>query len=325
MNDDASPGMGPGGDKRGEDTGAHLFRQSVSEADIDWLFCVELNSNAQFRSWVAQRVFPDLPDLEHVNAWRSVSNANGESDLLWLVRSESAGNVIVLIENKINALAQPEQYQRYVLRGESYVRDGLCSQILVVLLAPAKYRSKDSSSYPLQIPYEAITAWLMEKNDPRSRYLASIYDAAINKVLNINPRDPDITRFRGQVYALAHSEFPDLNVPDPQTVGAGDYWIFMRYQGYTLIHKTFRKKMKFTRSVVDLELAGRGNDVESLREKYAKHMADLGITVEQTYKSASFRLVVPLITPPDFDEDKVRIGLEAARTLKHWWERVGAD
>ena len=59
--------------KEGED----IFHQTVSEGDIDWIFCVELNASESFRDWVGSIVFPQLPDFEHIRAWRSVSNTLG--------------------------------------------------------------------------------------------------------------------------------------------------------------------------------------------------------------------------------------------------------
>lgn len=93
---------------------ASIFRQTVSEGDVDWLFCVELNACQEFRHWVAKRLFPGTAEFEHIQAWRSITNAAGESDLLWLIELSDGGRAIGLIENKIKASAQPEQYNRYV-------------------------------------------------------------------------------------------------------------------------------------------------------------------------------------------------------------------
>lgn len=303
---------------------ASIFRQSVSEADIDWLFCVELNASSEFRRWVASRLFPDLSDFEHIQAWRSVSNVVGESDLLWLVETPEQGRVIGLIENKIDAVAQPEQYLRYIRRGEGYVAEAICQRFSVALLAPEEYRSPDSKAYPIQISYESMIDWLGARADQRSRYLASIYRAAISKLGTTAPADDDITRFRERIWQLAQAEFPDLNVPDPKSVSAGQYWVYMRYARYTLIYKMYKTNGTFTDCVVDLELAGRGDEIAQLEEQYDAYLSGTGITLERTGKSASFRLAVPPIAPPAFDEDKVRAALQAASRLRAWWEGIGA-
>ena len=303
---------------------ASIFRQSVSEADIDWLFCVELNSSGSFRRWVASRLFQDIDEFDHLQAWRSVANVAGESDLLWLVESSASGRVMGLIENKIDAVAQPEQYLRYIRRGEAHQAEGLCQRYEVALLAPKEYRSQDSRSYPIHITYEDVADWLRTQADERSQYLAAIFEAAINKLGSTAPIDDDITDFRRQIWALAQSGFPELNIPDPELVSASQYWVYMRHTGYTLIYKMYKRSGIFTNCVVDLELTGRGGDIDFLRKQYATRLDGTGITVEQTGKSASFRLTVPAIDPRLFEEHKVREALCAARKLKEWWKDAGA-
>jgi hypothetical protein len=299
--------------------GESIFPQTVSEGDIDWILCVELNSCEAFRSWFSSLVSPDLKGSEHVGSWRSISNHLGESDLICLVERADGRRHMILVENKINAVAQQDQYLRYVQRGEGYINDGLTESFSVVLLSPEAYRSKDSSDYPIKIPYELIVEWLSSKTDVRSSYLTSIYEAAINKRLSSSPIDLEMSMFREQVWELATQEFPDLNMPKPITAG-GEYWIFMKQDGYTLIHKTFIKMGKFTRSVVDLELSGRSEDVEDLRDKYSDFLEAEKIDVVKTGKSASFRFEAPLIAPPLFEEEKIREALKYALLLKTWWE-----
>jgi hypothetical protein len=303
---------------------ASIFCQYVSEADIDWLFCVELNASEEFRRWISSRLFPDLGDFEHIQAWRSVSDVAGESDLLWLIETSEQGRIIALIENKIDAVAQPEQYLRYIRRGDGYVSEGLCQRFSVALLAPAKYRSSDSKAYPIQISYEALVDWFAARLDQRSRYLASIYRRAINELRTTAPADDEITQFQQRIWCLAQAEFPDLNLPDPKSVSASQYWVYMRHPGYILIYKMYKSSGTFTDCVVDLELAGRGEDAARLRQQYNADLAGTGITVWKTGKSAVFRLAVPAIAPPTFDEEKVRAALQAASRLKSWWESVSA-
>ncbi len=90
------------------DSDLNIFRQSVSEADIDWLLCVELNASGEFRDWLADRLFKGSGKVSHCRAWRSVSTSEGESDLLWLVNT-AKGKVLGMVENKIKAGAQPDQ------------------------------------------------------------------------------------------------------------------------------------------------------------------------------------------------------------------------
>src|ERR1700747_3080889 len=99
------------------------FTQTVSEADIDWIVCIELNSSQDFRKWMQERIFPGAAQLQHIRAWRSVAEDNGESDLVWYAQHARGTKVLALVENKIRAPAQPFQYERYVDRCKAYVKD----------------------------------------------------------------------------------------------------------------------------------------------------------------------------------------------------------
>ena len=74
--------------------------------------------------------------------------------------------------------------------------------------------------------------------------------------------------------------------------------------------------------MVDLQLDERGDEVEALKEQYKSTLALNGIMVEKTGGSASFRLQVPAIVPPHYEEAKVREALKAAAKLKAWWDNI---
>ena len=159
----------------------NIFTQSVNEADIDWLFCVELNASQAFRKFIAERLFPRLKEFTHIGAYRSVVRSNRrESDLLWRINTNGQGSIIGLIENKINAPAQRDQYRDYELCGERYIEKGYCQKYAVALISPKGY--SDTEKYPVRIFYEDIVTWLKDRPDERSRYLAEIYEKAIKKL-----------------------------------------------------------------------------------------------------------------------------------------------
>ena len=298
----------------------HPFSQSVSESDIDWLLCIEINTSPLFRAFVLGKIFSDARQLSHVRAWRSVSDSLGESDLVWLLDHPTEGRHLVLIENKIKAAAQPEQFERYAARARQYLEKGHASKTSLLLAAPGKYKSSDSGKYELRIDYESVIEWLKPQSDERSRYILELYEAALSKHAASTPEeDVEMAIFRRNVWELAAREFQDLNIPDPEAIIGSEYWIFIRQPTDTIIYKTYKKGFKFTASVVDLELTGKAGELESLRAKYSSALLSAGITIEKTGKSASLRLSVPCIYPPKFDEDSVRQALAAARKLNNWW------
>ncbi len=297
-------------------------RQTVSESDIDWLLCVELNSNDAFRCWFGGFVFPGRGPLTHICAVRSERDVLGESDLLWWVRTENGQELFALAENKINAPPQPAQYQRYVRRGEKYRRNGKCDHFEVVLISPKGYRSTELSAFKNHLSYEEIRDWFSNIGTERSIYISGIFSAAIKKLGSLAPPDQQVTEFRQRIWELARAEYPNLNVPRPKPVSATQYWVYMRYDDFMIIYKMFKEHGKFGQCVVDLTLPGRGADVQSIRSEYRNDLEGTDISVEQTEQSAAFRIEVPRVVPPIFDESGVRAALCAASRLLQWWQKV---
>ncbi len=154
--------------------------------------------------------------------------------------------------------------------------------------------------------------------------MADIYRSGIEKRNEhvLAPEDPDMKLFHLKIWELADSCFPDLGVrhPDLSNKSASQTWLYIRHPGFTIIYKMFKKDGKYGDCVVDLQLDGLGIEVDRLRERYKSQLARTQISVEKTGKSTSFRISVPPIAPPHFDEFAVREALQAASTLKSWWE-----
>jgi hypothetical protein len=291
------------------------FAQTVCEADIDWIICIELNSNPQFRQWFGKEVFGFEP-AKHHRAWRSISDQSlGESDLVWLVDDDDGQSHIALLENKIDAIAQPDQYERYVLRGQKYNEENRWRSFRIVLVSPSGYNSADSAKYH-PVTYEALRDWFLARDGERPQYIASLFKAALDRP--VYPPIPWIIAFREQVWKLANLEFPELglNKPAPNR----EYWVTQRYDGFLIAYKMYRNVHKgFHRCVVDLELAGRAAEVEKLRAIYGTELLELSATVVEAGKSAVFRIEVPPADPQSFDEDATRVALTAWSRLLKWW------
>jgi hypothetical protein len=296
--------------------------QTVCEADIDWIICLELNTCSEFATWFCAQVFGSEVACSRSEAWRSVKTATGESDLLWRVTDESRCRHLALVENKINAAAQPEQYERYCERAREYEETDVCERAAVVLLAPAQYHSADSDSYGKRIAYESIRDWLGSRPDARSRYLTDLFQLAIEKLGARAEPCPEVSAFRRSIWEMGRREFPELNISEPGEVGPSQYWISMPFEGFKLIYKMYKSACRWGDCVVDLELPGRAQDVPQLRERYQHVLAGAGIEVVPTGKSASFRRLVPKVEPPAFVEDPVRAALRAASELLTWWQQA---
>jgi hypothetical protein len=225
------------------------FRQYVSEFEIDWLICLELNGNAAFRTWLASRLF-SFP-IEHVRAYRSIVHGNlGESDLIWIVDGPNHVRQMALIENKIDAVAQHRQHERYELRGEEYRTNGICGDFKTALIAPRNYHSHDADCYNIRIDYEDVHDWFGAQTDERSAYIASLFKAAIEKRIYQLPPDPAISAFRRGIWELAQREFPDIGLQEP--IPGREMWVVQSYDSVSVKYKMLSSGSSFNRAVVDL-------------------------------------------------------------------------
>src|SRR5262245_48360101 len=109
----------------------------IFERDIDLLLLEEFVASPTFLAWFLKEI--QLPDNAVLtDAARSVVTPTGESDLELTLES-SLGVIRVLIENKVGALLQPEQAERYRGRAESHKHNQDCSRAVTAILAPKAY------------------------------------------------------------------------------------------------------------------------------------------------------------------------------------------
>jgi hypothetical protein len=293
------------------------FIHHVGEADVDWILCIELNSNPSFREWIANEIFE--VSVSHEGAWRSIANSFGESDLVWKVQLPDGHHALALIENKIDAVAQPDQHERYVTRGNDYVGKEVCKEFKTVLVAPSCYTSRDSASYWKRLSYESVQQWFQSHEDERSMFIVALLGAAIHKANSTAQPDPGITEFRMRFWELANSEFPSLGLKKPGELR--EYWVWHDYDGFTICYKSYSKFAMggFYKSVVDLHLRDRAGQIEQFREAFGNELAAFSAEVVVTGKSIAFRLETLCAHPPEFDSKIARDALEKWNTLHGWW------
>ena len=161
--------------------------------------------------------------------------------------------------------------------------------------------------------------WFASCEGERSKYLASILEAAIVRFRTVPPPDPAITAYREQLWKLANTEFPALGLAKPRPTR--EYWVLQRYDDMQIRYKMYSNvRDGFHRSVVDMEFPGRAADLEQLKAQYASELSELGASVVRAGASAAFRIEVPLAKPPEFDAEVTRSALRQWETLLNWWK-----
>ena len=126
--------------------------ERVYERHLDLLLAEELACNAEFFTWFTRMCRDvDLPDGEanvsvmvgHVDRTVAESHAAGEDDLFLEATFPAGERLVLLIENKIDAVLQPRQIERYLARAARHRSTG--AQAAVVAVAPASYLSSRKS------------------------------------------------------------------------------------------------------------------------------------------------------------------------------------
>lgn len=109
---------------------------SVQERDIDLLLIEQLHVCGAFAEWLTKRL--GLSGAVVETARHSVYREHGETDVLLIVRLGDE-RVAVMIEDKIGAPMQPDQCERYHLRGMKLCDESVVNRYKTVLCAPGGY------------------------------------------------------------------------------------------------------------------------------------------------------------------------------------------
>ena len=229
----------------------------------------------------------------------------GETDITVIV--EDKGNKIgLLIEDKIDAIAMPDQSLRYLLRGEKGKQNDEYDDFFVFIVAPDKYLSNnnEASKYPNIISYETILKYFGNKDDERSRFKAEQIRCAINKQKTGYQviEDERTTEFwrRYSDYQIEH--YPGLYLLyDKSAKGTRSSW-----PRFNTVIKGLYMYHKSESGYIDLTFEGCGErllDIEELLKNVEENYIAEGYTVQKTGKSAAIRLNAPIIDfHKSFDE-----------------------
>ena len=293
--------------------------RGVGERDIDFLLLEELVSSPSFLKFFLQEL--NLPEEARLTSIaRSVNAANGESDLEFSVQV-AGKHVRVLVENKVDALFQERQGERYADRAVGYLRAGDCDETRTVLVAPEGYGT--SEAFDVRISYEQVLTWLANEEDgARSRCKEALLREALRKGSEGWVMIPShrTTGWWRSYWQLANTVAPELGMPQPGLKPATSNFVQFRptplatSRGIDLVHK-----VPYGR--VDLQFKRQWEHVEEFSKRYAETLGE-GMQIARAGKSIAVRVGVPRLT---FDvalaecEEEVRKALEAAQALLAWY------
>ncbi|MEQ1935953.1 MAG: hypothetical protein ABL962_19025, partial [Fimbriimonadaceae bacterium] len=210
----------------------HAFRRVDEDADVQvFLLEEEFRSDPSFAHSFMGACGLGLEAPEVVDVRHSMNDEFGEADLVVSFRSDdpSGGSDVLLIENKINASFQPEQANRYRLRGESGVANGLWRSYRTVLVAPEKYIGA-GHDFDAAVSLEQLSAWVCSQDSLRRAFEVERLKRAIDKknTTGIQIIDETMTRFRAWYGSRIADQAVGFVPPAPRPAYYDDNWMEWR-------------------------------------------------------------------------------------------------
>ena len=212
------------------------------------------------------------------------------------------------IEDKIDAIAMPEQHNRYDRRAQKDIANGEYDSYSVIIVAPQKYleKNEEAKKYKNRVTYEELKLYFLSKKDLRSKYKLALIDKAIDEQKSGYQwkANPGVVNF-----CTAMNEYKKLNfpkIPDGTIAWWPGYKTFIN--GATIVFKA-------NKGFVDLEF--RNTTTAELYTQVGDLLSN-GMQIEKASKSASVRIKV---TPIDFEEP-FETKLSEANEALHAIERL---
>jgi hypothetical protein len=279
------------------------------ERDMDLLIMEEFICSPQFA-----RIFLDAVGIkcdytigQVIHSMRDIDL--GESDIVFILNIGNKRHALH-IEDKIDALAMPNQSGRYAQRAEKDIAAGKYDEYSVLIVAPAKYLSanQEAQKYEYQVQYEQLRAYFDVRNDLRSQYKLALIDRAIydQKVGYQYEANPGVVSFCAAMDAYQKEHYPVL------PIGTQAWW-----RGYKTMISTATIVYKANKGFCDLQFSNCTR--EDLLAKVKDYLSDR-MTVEKAGKSASVRISVSPVWFENRFEDKVNEVDEALTAMMELYQ-----
>lgn len=247
----------------------------------------EFHASDDFVTWLCAQI--ELRDVVPAGAWHSVSDTDGESDLVLCVLKDER-RIGVLIENKIAAPEQNLQAERYHLRGIKSREQGKLDDYRTVICAPNRYLNALSgqSAYQYRVSYEGIADWFSAQPGRRAEWRHHIMSEAIDQgrrgyTMVVNATK---TAFHLAYWDHIQKHHPRIHMAHPKKRGNHSDWIILKGHDFP---RAVHMHHKFDQQVMEIGFAGHNvNEVLALGLKLPED-----VMLVQKKKTASLAIRVP--------------------------------
>lgn len=275
---------------------------TVSERDMDMLFLNAFSTDKDFVDLFLVKAGVSTSDYIVSEVYLSKADKDGESDITVILES-TKDRIALLIEDKIDAIAMPEQPERYIKRGNKGTKKGDYEEFYSFIVCPKKYYDNNDTAkrYPYVVLYEEIRDLFSVKKDPAH----SVYFQEICQAIEKAKRPPKVevdenaNRFFRKYKDYQEQHYPELNLTTNRN--ANGYWAH-----YTTRFGTVYLYHKIGDGKVDLTFNRAGNHLDKL-EIVAKWLNEHNIAkviAVKTGMAGALRVNVPKLNMQiPFDEN----------------------
>lgn len=304
--------------------------KDLTERDMDLLFLEEFASSKEFC-----RLFLDkigvTEDFEVVSIEHSKMDYEfGESDMVVIFETRSEKRAL-LIEDKIDAIAMPNQSGRYKRRGDKGVRKHEFDRYDIFMVAPQDYidANLEAKKYPHHVSYEEIYSYFQGIEDARSEYKIQQIEQAIDKEkkgyrVAENNR---VTTFTQKYSKLLQKHFPEITKrSSDESKGDKAYWpTFVS----GLKHVDFTHKSNKARVELGfLRMAKHFDEFSNYIHDLLGDEEENGYTLNIRGGSAAITIYVPILDFKDTfakqKQDVMRCG-KAIKKLTEFAQRISQE
>ena len=262
---------------------------TVYERDIDLYVINNFSNYSDLLSLFLGKIEKD--GYTTYSAESSLADENGESDITIVIEKDNH-KIGLLIEDKIDAIAMPNQSGRYILRGDKGIREGKYDEYYIFIIAPKDYIeiNSEAKKYPYHVSYEEILSVIKDE------YGKSLFKTALEKKKKgYEPiEDKNTTEFWHKYYDYVEKYYPKVDmfkVEGPRGSKGGWPHIKTGDKRAYIMHKS-------DRGYLDLTFNGLGEYNNKFHNYMDKLLWD-GMSIHNTGKSMAVRMKVSIM---DFHE-----------------------
>ena len=273
--------------------------EKVCERDIDLYIINKFLNDSKFKELFLKKI--NCKNYQVCKCLHSFADENGESDITIILENDNR-KIGLLIEDKINAIAMPKQYERYILRAEKQKHEGLFDDYYIFIIAPKSYidSNTEAKKYDNKISYEEILDYIS----------GDVYgESLIKEAIEVKKKrygvieNKAVTLFWQKYYEMVENKFNDLKLNiNGGARGSKACWpvFFTPIPNIHIIHKsnkgfldlTFRMVSQYKFQVYDI----------------VKNVLKENMTFQQTGKSLAIRIYVPKIDfKKNFEEQEENV------------------